>query len=105
VVAGSVTRRRHEIAVRLALGADHGKMVRLMVREGAALVLFGVVIGAPGIYLAGQALRAMLVGISPFDPVTLAVVGAALAVVGVVSCYLPARRVVGIDPARAFREG
>ena len=80
-------------------------MVRLMVREGTALVVLGVVVGVPGIYLAGQALRAMLVGISPFDPVTLTAVGAALAVAGIVSCYLPARRVVGIDPARAFREG
>ena len=72
---------------------------------GAALVVLGVVVGVPGIYLAGQALRATLVGISPFDPVTLAVVGAALVAAGVTSCYLPARRVVGIDPARAFREG
>jgi len=68
-------------------------------------VVLGVVIGAPGIYLAGRALRSMLVGISPFDPTTLGAVAAGLAVAGVVSCYLPARRVGRIDPARAFRDG
>ncbi len=50
VVSGSVTRRRHELAVRLALGAEHGRVVRLVIGEGALLVALGVLIGVPGIY-------------------------------------------------------
>ena len=76
VVSGSVTRRRHELAVRLALGADHGRVLRLVLREGAALVLMGVLIGAPGIYIAGGLIRGVLVGVSPSDPLTLARRGA-----------------------------
>jgi putative ABC transport system permease protein len=104
VVAGSVTRRRHEIAVRLALGADYGRVLRVVIGEGASLIALGLLIGAPGIYFAGQAIRGTLVGISPFDPVTLVSVAAGLALVAMISCYVPARRIVRIEPARALRE-
>lgn len=105
VVAGSVNRRRHELAVRLALGADQGGVLRLVLREGALLVLLGLLVGAPGIYAAGRAIRGVLVGVSPFDPPTLAAVAAGLAAVAMVACYIPARRVTGIDPAGSLREG
>jgi putative ABC transport system permease protein len=104
VVAGSVTRRRHELAIRLALGADHGRLLRQVLREGAALVLLGLLVGLPGIYLAGRTLGGMLVGISPFDPATLGAVACGLAAVALTACYLPARRVTGIEPARSLRE-
>ena len=104
VVAGSVNRRRHEIAVRLALGADHGRVLRLILAEGAVLVVLGLLVGLPGIYLSGKALAGVLVGVSPFDPVTLGAVAAGLALVALAACYVPARRVSVIDPARAFRE-
>ncbi|HEU4631235.1 MAG TPA: ADOP family duplicated permease [Gemmatimonadaceae bacterium] len=104
VVSGAVTRRRHELAVRLALGANHGRVLRLVVGEGAVLVALGLLVGVPGIYLAGRALAGMLVGVSPFDAPTLVAVAAGLALVALVACYVPARRVAGIDPARAFRE-
>ncbi|HET7566289.1 MAG TPA: ADOP family duplicated permease, partial [Gemmatimonadaceae bacterium] len=81
VVAGSVTRRRHELAIRLALGADHGLLLRQVLGEGAMLVLLGLLVGVPGIYLAGKTLGGMLVGISAFDPLTLAVVACGLVVV------------------------
>jgi putative ABC transport system permease protein len=103
VVSGSVTRRRHELAVRLALGADHGRVVRLVIGEGALLVAIGVLIGVPGIYAVGGVLRGVLIGVSPFDPPTLAAVVAGLAAVTLFACYLPARRVLGIDPAQALR--
>src|SRR5262249_56222966 len=51
VVSGSVTRRRHELAVRLALGADHGRVLRLVLKEGALLVMAGVLFGAPGVFI------------------------------------------------------
>lgn len=104
VVAGSVTRRRHELAVRLALGADHARVLRLVVGEGARLIALGLLVGAPGIYLAGRAIRGVLVGVSPFDPLTLAAVATGLALVALAACYIPARRVAGIDPARSLRQ-
>ena len=104
VVAGSVARRRHEIAVRLALGADRGRVLRLVIGEGAVLVALGIVVAVPGIYITGRAMRGVLVGISPFDPLTLVGVAAGLALVALAACYIPARRVGLIDPAGALRE-
>lgn len=104
VVSGSVTRRRHELAVRLALGADHGCAVRLLLREGATLVMMGILIAAPGIYIAGGLIRGVLVGVSPSDPLTLAAVALVLLLVTMGTCYVPARRAMGIDPARLLRQ-
>jgi putative ABC transport system permease protein len=104
VVSGSVTRRRHELALRLAVGADHGRLLRMVIGEGAALVALGVVIGAPCIYLAGNLIRGVLVGVSPMDPITLGAVALGLGVVTMGACYLPARRVLWIDPAQALRQ-
>ena len=105
LVAAAVVSRRHEVAVRLALGADHRRAIGLIVREGGILALLGVIIGIPGVYFAGRLLRGVLLGISPFDPVTLAAVASGLALVALLACWLPARRVTRIDPAHVLREG
>jgi putative ABC transport system permease protein len=104
VVSGSVTRRRHELAVRLALGADHGRVLRLVLAEGALLVAVGVLVGLPALYAAGSVIRGILVGVSPLDPLTLIAVAAGLGVVTMIACYVPARRVLGIDPVQALRD-
>lgn len=104
VVSGSVTRRRHELAVRLALGADHGRVLRLVLGEGALLVGIGVLIGIPGIYAAGGLIRGVLVGVSPSDPLTLLAVALGLGLVTLLTCYVPARRVLKIDPAQLLRQ-
>ncbi|MQA88703.1 MAG: FtsX-like permease family protein [Gemmatimonas sp.] len=104
VVSGSVTRRSHEVAVRLALGAAHGRVLRLVVREGMVLVFLGLLIGAPGVLLAARIIGGVLVGISPFDPPTLGAVAIGLALVALAACYIPARRVAGIEPARLLRQ-
>jgi putative ABC transport system permease protein len=104
VVAGSVTRRRHELAVRLAVGADHQQVLRLVLGEAAVLVAISVLIGVLGSYAAGQLIRGVLVGISPSDPLTLFAVGIGLTVITLVTCYVPARQVLKIDPAQLFRE-
>ena len=104
VVSSSVTRRRHEMAVRLALGADHGRVLLLVLGEGALLAGIGVLIGIPGIYAAGRLVRGVLVGISPLDPLTLAAVSAGLGLITMAACYVPARRVLGIEPALALRQ-
>ncbi len=104
VVSASVTRRRHELAVRLALGADHPRVLRLVLREGALLVGVGVLIALPGIYAAGRLIRGVLVGVSPSDPLTLLAVTLGLALVTLLTCYVPARRVLTIEPAQLLRQ-
>jgi putative ABC transport system permease protein len=104
VIATSVTRRRHELAVRLAVGANHGRLLRLVLGEGAVLVGLGVLIGVPGIYIVGPLMGGLLVGVSLFDPITLGAAGLGLGVVSMIACYLPARRVLGIDPALSLRQ-
>ncbi len=104
VISNAVTRRRHEMAVRLALGADHGRILRLMLGEGALLVGIGVLLGIPGLYAASGLIRGALIGISPSDPLTLASVALGLGLVTLAACYLPARRVLGIDPAQSLRQ-
>jgi putative ABC transport system permease protein len=104
VVSGSVTRRRHELAVRLALGADHSRVLRLVLKEGALLVMIGLLIGAPGIYIANGLIRGLLVGVSPYDPLTLLAAALGLLVVTMATCYVPARRALRIEPAQLLRQ-
>lgn len=104
VVAGSVTRRRHELAVRMALGAERRQVVRLVVREGMTLVLIGLALGVPGIYLASRVLGQVLVDVSPFDAATLGAVALGLCSVAMAACYVPARRVTTIEPAALLRQ-
>jgi len=92
------------MAVRLALGADHGRILRLILGEGAALVGFGVLLGVPGLFAASSLIRGALVGISPADPLTLSAVALALGLITMGACYVPARRVLGIDPAQSLRQ-
>ena len=104
VVSGSVTRRRHELGVRLALGADHHRALRLVLVDGARLVGAGLLIGVPATLITGGLIRGVLVGVSPWDPVTLVSVAGGLAVVALIACYVPARRVLRIDPAQSLRQ-
>src|SRR5262249_11142515 len=90
VGSGSVARRRHELAVRLALGADHRGVLRLVQKEGALLVMAGLLIGAPGIYIAKGMIRGLLVGVSPYDPFTLLAAALGLLLVAMAACYVPA---------------
>jgi putative ABC transport system permease protein len=104
LMSGTVTRRRHELAVRMALGAGHHRILRLVMKEGAVLVAIGLLIGLPGVYLGGRLLQGMLFGVSPWDPATLVAVTLGLAAVAMAATYLPARRVLGIEPAGVLRE-
>jgi ABC-type antimicrobial peptide transport system permease subunit len=105
MISGSVVRRRGELAVRMALGATYWNVIGLVVSEGARLITLGLLIGIPGIYIAGQTLRGFLVGVSPFDLATIASVAAGLVIVALLACYLAARRVTRIAPERLLREG
>jgi ABC-type antimicrobial peptide transport system permease subunit len=89
--------------VRLALGADHRRVLRLVLNEGAQLVLVGLLIGTPGIYIASRLMRGLLVGVSPSDTPTLLATAVGLLLVTMATCYVPARRALGIDPAHLLR--
>jgi putative ABC transport system permease protein len=84
--------------VRLALGADSGRVVRLVVGEDAQRIVLGVLIGAPDVSIASGLIRGALAGVSPLDPLTLAAVSAGLGLVVLTACYVPARRVLGSAP-------
>jgi putative ABC transport system permease protein len=105
MIAGTVARRHGELAVRLALGASHQGLLRLALGEGALLVVIGMLIAVPGVYAAGNLIRGLLVDVSPWDPFTLSAVACGLLFVTMAACYVPARRVLRIDPAPLLREG
>jgi putative ABC transport system permease protein len=103
VLAYSVTRRTSEIGVRLALGAEHGRVLKTVLSQGMRPVLIGAVLGLAGTVAASQLMATMLFEVSPYDPITYAAVVVALLVVATLACYLPARRVLAVDPATALR--
>jgi ABC-type antimicrobial peptide transport system permease subunit len=87
----------------MALGAAHSRVLRLLLREGAVLVVLGLLVGVPGIYAASGLIRSVLVGVPPSDPLTLAAVALAMLTVTMATCYVPARRALGIAPAQLLR--
>ena len=103
IVSAAVTRRRTELGIRMALGADARRVLRMVLADGLTLVGLGILAGVPGVWLAGRLLRGVIVGVSPFDLATLLGVAAALSAVAALACWIPARRVTGIDPARSLR--
>ncbi len=87
----------------MALGAQGGRLVGMILREALAAVALGAVIGVPLAMLAGNACRRFLYGVGPADVTTLAVACAVLAAVAVVAAYGPARRASAVEPASALR--
>ncbi|HEX6537351.1 MAG TPA: ABC transporter permease [Gemmatimonadaceae bacterium] len=104
VLAFGVSQRTHEIGVRIALGARRDDVRRLVVGQGLRLGALGVAIGIGAALAAGQLLAALLFGVSPRDPVVLAMASGAVLIVVVLASYLPARRATRIDPMEALRE-
>jgi putative ABC transport system permease protein len=103
VLAYSVTRRRREIGVRMALGASPRDVRRLVLGEGLALTLGGLALGLAGAAAGTRLLRSLLFGVTPTDPATLATVSLLILAVAVLACLVPARRASGVDPAVALR--
>ncbi len=103
VIASMVSRRSHEIAIRMALGAQPREAFRLVLRQGITLMVCGVAIGIAGAMFATRALRTLLYGVKPDDPFTLGAVVTLLAAVALLACYLPARRASQSDPAVTLR--
>jgi predicted permease len=103
VVSYSVTRRRREFGIRLALGARPPALVRFAAREVVALAAAGLALGLGLAVGAGRALESYLFGLKPWDPSVLGVVAAAVVAVALGAGYVPARRVTQIDPIAALR--
>jgi putative ABC transport system permease protein len=104
IVQYSVSRRVHEIGVRLALGATPGSVVGLILRGGLKLILLGVAIGLAGAAAVTRFLANVLFNIRPDDAATFAGVSLLLILVTLIACYIPARRALRIDPASALRQ-
>ena len=103
VLAFVISLSRREIAIRLALGATRGRVVRLIVRQGMTLVAIGVVVGLVGAYYATGEISTQLFGVTATDPLTFVVVPLVLAIIALAASYLPSRTASRIDPQQALK--
>jgi putative ABC transport system permease protein len=103
VMAYSVTQRVHEIGIRMALGAQQGDVLRLVIRQGMWIAAIGIAVGTVGALAAARLLRSMLFDVTPTDPATFAAIAALLAAAALLACYVPARRAARVDPMVALR--
>ncbi len=100
----SVTERTREMGIRMALGAQRGNVLRLVIKQGLRLAIVGVVIGLIGAWALTRLMTTLLFGVTPMDSITLIMVVATLALVALAACYMPARRATKVDPLVALRE-
>jgi len=102
-LAYAVARRTQEIGVRLALGAQRGSVLRLMLYDSLVLALAGMLVGVPLSLAAGYLLRGFLFGVTPYDIATLTGAGAVLGIVALAAAFVPARRASRVDPILALK--
>jgi putative ABC transport system permease protein len=103
VISYSVAQRTQEIGVRMALGADSGSLLGMVVGQGLRLAALGVALGLMLTVVGGRMLDSLFFGVSPFDPLTLVSISAALLGTASLASHLPARRATRVDPLRALR--
>jgi len=103
VISYSVSRRTHEIGIRVALGATPANVLRLVLGESAKLVLLGLAWGIPAALGLTRFLASLLFEVHPADPLTFIGVAILLTLVALIACYVPARRAMRVDPMVALR--
>jgi len=103
VLAQATSRRTQEIGVRIALGASFSNIMLLVMRRGLWQIVAGLSLGLAAAFPAARLMASLPIGVSPTDPVVFIAVAAALALVGLFACWIPARRAAGLDPVQAIR--
>jgi putative ABC transport system permease protein len=102
-MAYAVNQRRHEIGIRIALGARRSDVLRIVLGDGAKIALFGITSGIAGALVLTRLMASLLFEVKPTDPATFAGVAILLALVALAACYIPARRAMRVDPMVALR--
>lgn len=103
VISFSVSRRTHEIGVRMAMGARSADVLRLVLKEGVLLATIGFAIGIPGVFLVARSIQAIFTGFASVSTGNTVVVGVVLFATAVLASYLPARRAASVPPVTALR--
>lgn len=104
VMSFAVVQRRHEIGLRMALGAGQRSVLALILKEGMLLAFLGLVVGLGGAYLVGRTMHSLMYGVGAVDFTAFSAVAAVLLVSALLACYVPALRASNVDPMQALRE-
>jgi len=103
VISYSASQRTHEIGIRMAIGAEPMQILKMVLRQGVLILAVGLAAGLAAAFASARVLKKFLV-VSPTDPRTYVSVAAALTLVALCACYIPARRATKVDPLVALRE-
>jgi ABC-type antimicrobial peptide transport system permease subunit len=104
VLSFFISQRTAEIGIRMSLGAPPSRVLSMVMFDGASLLAFGTVLGIAGSFAATRLLEGLLFGVAPSDPLTLVLVTAVMAAVGLAACSVPALRAARVDPLIAIRK-